>query len=244
VGVMGGQRGAGGYHAAPRALLVERTPGWPRNFSRSALSAAKLVREPSMLDLRPISAAPLLCVLACTASYPDDLGEPGELVIADDVDAASISRPLRAPRTDVRATSAGAVPVGDAGLIGHGSSTSPNGGFRGGRGSRVPTVRQARPEVVGALDGELIRRAVGPHVGEVRRCYDTALGRDPNARGRVTIAFEIDGAGKVPAATVQASTMRDPAAGECIAAAMVGWKFPRPRTGTAQVVYAFVLEPG
>ena len=67
---------------------------------------------------------------------------------------------------------------------------------------------------------------------------------DPNTKGRVAIAFEIDGNGNVPEAIVQESTMKDPAAGDCIAAAVAGWKFPKPRTGTVNVVYPFVLEPG
>lgn len=202
-----------------------------------------------MLELRLISAAPLLCVLACTASYPNELGEPSELAVADDLDAASLARPLRAPRPSASATGEGAVPRGN--LIGHGSSTGPPGysgsrGFEnfGGRGIRVPTVRQARPEVVGELHKDRVRQGVRPHIGEVRGCYNKVLARDPNAKGRVAIAFEIDGTGKVRTASVHESTMKDPNCGECIAAAMRGWRFPKPRTGTVSVVYPFVLEPG
>ncbi len=105
-------------------------------------------------------------------------------------------------------------------------------------------MRQAKAEVVGELDKDLIRRTVRAHINEVRRCYEKQIDRDPNARGRVAIAFEIDAKGKVQASTLQESTMKDPAAGECIAAAVKGWKFPKPRTGTVSVVYPFVLEPG
>jgi hypothetical protein len=225
---------------APRLLILVR------NLSRSALSVAILVREPSMLDPRLIATAPLLCMLACTASYPDDLGKPDELVIADDLDAAPISPPTNTPRPGASATSEGTISYGNTGLVGSGGSTSraERSLYSASRIPRVPTVRQARPEVVGALDEDLIRRTVQTHIREVRRCYDKVLDRDPNAKGRVEIAFEIDGKGKVPAATVHESTMKDPAGGECIAAAVAGWKFPKPRTGTVKVVYAFVLEPG
>lgn len=207
-----------------------------------------------MLDPRLLSSVPLLCVLACTASYPDARDKPDELVIADDLDAAPISRPTRTPGQGASATSEGTIPLGNTGLVGSGESTSQaeRGGYSGGRGfenfggrgTRVPTVRQAKPEVVGALDKDLIRRTVRTHIHEVQRCYDEVLARDPNTKGRVAIAFEIDGNGKVPEAIVQESTMKDPAAGDCIAAAVAGWKFPKPRTGTVNVVYPFVLEPG
>ncbi len=193
-----------------------------------------------MLDPRLISAVPLLGMLACTASYPDELGKPEELVIADDLDAASIPQP-RAPREGASVASEDTVPRGN--LIGSGSSTRGPGLSRFGA-TRVPTVRQAKAEVVGELDKDLIRRTVRAHINEVRRCYEKQIDRDPNARGRVAIAFEIDAKGKVQASTLQESTMKDPAAGECIAAAVKGWKFPKPRTGTVSVVYPFVLEPG
>jgi hypothetical protein len=207
-----------------------------------------------MLDPRLIFTVPLLCVLACTASYPNAREKPDGLVIADDLDAAPSTRPPRAPGRGPGATREGTTPLGSTGLVGSGDSTSQAersgySGVRGfenfgGRGTRVPTVRQAKPEVVGALDSNQIRRTVRTHLLELRRCYDKVLVRDPNAKGRITIALEIDGKGKVPAATVQESTMKDPTAGDCIAAAVAGWKFPKPRTGTVKVVYPFVLEPG
>lgn len=207
-----------------------------------------------MLDPRLISTVPLLCVLACTASYPSDRNKADELVIADDLDAAPSAPQPSAPRRGASAEPEGTVPVGDGGLVGSGGSTSRADPRRysgsrgwenfGGRGTRVPTVRQARAEVVGALDPDLIRRAVRTHINDVRRCYNKQLARDPNAKGRVEIAFEIDGKGKVSAATLQETTMKDPVPGECIAKAVTGWKFPKPRTGTVKVVYPFVLEPG
>jgi len=149
-----------------------------------------------MLDPRLISTVPLLCVLACTASYPEALDKPDELVIADDLDAAPSSRPPRTPGRGAAATSDGTIPFGNTGLVWSGGSTSqaePGGysgsrGFEnfGGRGTRVPTVRQAKSEVVGELDKDLIRRTVRTHIHEVRRCYDKALARDPNAKGRVS----------------------------------------------------------
>ncbi|MBK9756097.1 MAG: hypothetical protein IPO88_21890 [Nannocystis sp.] len=42
------------------------------------------------------------------------------------------------------------------------------------------------------------------HINEVRYCYNSALARDPNAKGRVAVQqFTIGGTGKVPSAVVQ-----------------------------------------
>ena len=147
-------------------------------------------------------------------------------------------------------TGEGTIGLGNTGLIGHGGGGGSGSGYGrgagagfGGRGTRVPTVRQARAEVQGALDRDIIRRIVRAHINEVRYCYNQALARDPNARGRVAIQFRIDGKGKVPSAVVQETTMRDAGVGNCMAQAARRWTFPKPEGGGDVIVtYPFVLE--
>ena len=148
-------------------------------------------------------------------------------------------------------TGEGTIGLGNTGLIGKGGGGGTGSGYGrgagagfGGRGTRVPTVRQAKAEVVGALDKDIIRRIVRAHINEVRYCYNQALARDPNARGRIAVQFTISGNGKVPSAAVQDSTMKDPAVGRCIAQAVRRWTFPKPEGGgQVAVLYPFVLEP-
>ncbi len=90
----------------------------------------------------------------------------------------------------------------------------------------MPTVRQAKAEVQGALDKDIIRRIVRAHINEIRYCYNQALARDPNAKGRVAIQFVIGGTGKVPSAVVSESTMRDARVGSCMAQAVRRWIVP------------------
>ncbi|MBK9758363.1 MAG: AgmX/PglI C-terminal domain-containing protein [Nannocystis sp.] len=147
-------------------------------------------------------------------------------------------------------TGEGTISLGNTGLIGKGGGSGSGygrgaGAGFGGRGTRVPTVRQAKAEVVGALDKDIIRRIVRAHINEVRYCYNQALARDPNAKGRVAIQFTIGGTGKVPSAVVQDTTMKDAAVGNCIAQATRRWTFPKPTDGNSVIVlYPFVLEPG
>jgi TonB family protein len=133
---------------------------------------------------------------------------------------------------------------GGLGATGSGYGRGSGAGF-GGRGKRVPRVRQAKADVTGDLDKDIIRRIVRAHINEVRYCYNQGLTKDPKLSGRVEIAFEIGGTGKVTSATVEDTTLSDKAVGTCVAKAVKRWKFPRPRDGKAvSVKYPFSLEPG
>jgi Ca-activated chloride channel family protein len=149
-------------------------------------------------------------------------------------------------------TGYGTIGLGNTGLIGRGGGGGTGSGYGrgtgagfGGRGMRVPTVRQAKAEVVGSLDKDIIRRIVRAHINEVRYCYNQALAKDPNSKGRVTVEFVIGGTGKVASATVKETTMSDAAVATCISAAIKRWTFPKPEGGgSVTVAYPFVLEPG
>ncbi|MBL4688294.1 MAG: TonB family protein [Nannocystaceae bacterium] len=149
-------------------------------------------------------------------------------------------------------TGEGTIGLGNVGLIGKGGGGGTGSGYGrgsgagfGGRGKRVPRVRQAKATVKGAMDKDIIRRIVRSHINEVRYCYNQGLVRDPNLKGRVSIQFTIGPTGKVPAAVVASSSVKDKNVGNCIAKAVKRWKFPRPRSGgNAVVTYPFVLNPG
>jgi TonB family protein len=106
-----------------------------------------------------------------------------------------------------------------------------------------PRVRQAKAEVEGALDKDIIRRIVRAHINEVRYCFNRGLLRDKTLEGRVSIQFTVNGEGEVPVAVVADSSVKDTAVGECIAKAVKRWTFPKPDGGgTVVVTYPFVLE--
>jgi len=147
-------------------------------------------------------------------------------------------------------TGEGTIGLGNTGLIGKGGDGGTGTGYGrgagagfGGRGTSVPTVRQAKATVSGALDRDIIRRIVRAHINEVRYCYNQGLARDPGLAGRVAVNFTIDGSGKVSAAVVGETTLKDAAVGACTSAAVQRWTFPKPKGGgTVEVAYPFVLE--
>jgi TonB family protein len=115
----------------------------------------------------------------------------------------------------------------------------------GGRGQRVPQVRQAKATVSGSLDRDIVRRIVRAHINEVRNCYNMGLTRDPSLTGRVEVNFLITESGKVGSSAVAGSTLGDAAVEACIAKAVRRWQFPKPPGGgTVAVSYPFLLDPG
>ena len=112
-------------------------------------------------------------------------------------------------------------------------------------GHRSPKVRQAKADVKGTMDKDIIRRIVRANINDVRLCYNQGLVKNPALKGRVSIQFTIAPSGAVAVSSVQESTMSDAAVGQCIAKAVKRWKFPPPEGGGNVVVeYPFILEPG
>lgn len=102
---------------------------------------------------------------------------------------------------------------------------------------------EPKASVEGALDKNIIRRVVKAHIDEVRYCYNEGLEGDPELAGRVAVQFVIGPEGKVTRSTAESDMEGE--VPECIAKAVQGWLFPKPRDGKEVAVsYPFVLEPG
>jgi TonB family protein len=98
--------------------------------------------------------------------------------------------------------------------------------------------------VPGRLDPEQIQQVVRSHYGEFHRCYVDALGRNPDAGGKVTVRCVIDAQGTVTRARVQEATLADCEAVRCILRGFRELSFPPPNGGTVGVVYPILFAPG
>ena len=127
--------------------------------------------------------------------------------------------------------------------LGSGYARDAGAGF-GGRGTRVPTVRQAKPETTPAFAKDAVGRIVRAHLNEVRKCYAIGLARDPNRKGRVAVRFTVEADGKVLTAELAERSLPDLQVADCIVTAVKRWAFPRPLGGPAVITYPFILEPG
>jgi hypothetical protein len=146
-------------------------------------------------------------------------------------------------------TGEGTIGLGSLGTIGKGGGGGSGSGYGrgagglGGRRASAPEVVPGTAEVRGSLDKEIIRRIIRRHINEVKFCYERELVKTPNLMGRVMVQFTIAGTGSVLASMVQSSTMNNPPAEQCIAAAVRRWEFPKPQGGGIVVVtYPFVLK--
>jgi hypothetical protein len=176
--------------------------------------------------------------LAGGPQTPDADGPAPQVLRVDEADPLADAAPIDAP---LRVVAGEGTPWrAIAGGLARGC-----GGARLVEATQVVAAPAAARVPDGRLDRDIIRRIVRAHINEVRHCYNQALARDPNARGRVAVRFTIASDGKVADADVDESTLRDPAVAPCIAGAVRRWTFPRPEGGGAVVVtYPFVLEPG
>lgn len=137
----------------------------------------------------------------------------------------------------------GTIGVGRLGTQGDGQR--PGGGvgrFRDHRGI-VPKLKVEKPQISGLLQKEAIRRAIQPHLNEVRYCYEQALQARPDLQGRVVARFIIGPTGevKMAAATPSDATLTEVA--NCIAGKVRQWHFPSPPGGgLVSIQYPFALE--
>jgi len=133
---------------------------------------------------------------------------------------------------------------GGAGKGGKGGGTGAGDGAGGGtKESRVVFGNQALSST-GGLSGEQIRRVVKAHEGGLRACYESEAQRNPNLRGGVTVAWQIDASGSVSGASLSGSTLSNPRVEGCIIRQVKAWHFPTSDAPTNVASYPFRFGVG
>lgn len=90
---------------------------------------------------------------------------------------------------------------------------------------------------------EDIQKLVREKYDLFRRCYETALARDANLKGKVTVRFVIDREGATQDVCVKEATLTDAAAVRCMLDAYRTLRFA-PAPGQTTVVYPIEFSPG
>lgn len=115
-------------------------------------------------------------------------------------------------------------------------------------------------ETAGRLAPAKIQAVMRDHFGELRKCYEDGLARDPKLTGRVAARFVITREGTVDAVINAASdpippdavappsdptvpAMSDAKVIACVLAVVKKLTFPKPDGGTVTVVYPVVFSP-
>lgn len=107
---------------------------------------------------------------------------------------------------------------------------------------KVPTsLTNPKVTAEGALTADHIAKIARVHMhSDAYVCLNRLVTTNPRARGRVDVTFTIASSGKVPAATIDRSTLPDPDAATCLANAVTRWSFHKPADGrdvTAHITF-------
>lgn len=113
------------------------------------------------------------------------------------------------------------------------------------KGEHAISIISENVQVLSGLPKDVINAVVQRHRAEIRACYDAALQRNPNLRGKVVAAFTIQPNGVVSYAGVKESTVGDGGLENCITARIRTWMFPKPEAPVVTEVsaYPFYLNP-
>lgn len=142
---------------------------------------------------------------------------------------------------------------GNGGPGGRGTGGSGRGGSGGGNGVGTGTgngeakvgIGAGTPAAHGGLSAEQIRRVVLAHTGALRACYEGEAQRNPNLRGGVTVAWQIDPSGTVSGSPSIASTTLNNARVEgCVTRQVKGWHFPASDSPSVVTAYPFRFGVG
>jgi hypothetical protein len=106
------------------------------------------------------------------------------------------------------------------------------------------TWKSAHPNAtLGTVNRSEISSVIRSKTAEVQGCYESALGKLSDGRGRVVVRLVIDASGKVPNVSIAANDFDDPQVGCCLAKHIAQWALPVPTGGDFVVVeYPFVVS--
>lgn len=115
-------------------------------------------------------------------------------------------------------------------------------GLGGKKVARVRTsITTEAPDITGEIDEGTVRRVALRHMAAIKYCYEKALIRDPNAKGKIVVRITIGQTGRVVEADIESSTIKDAEMLSCILRMVRRWRFPNPKGGEVVVTYPFVF---
>ena len=104
----------------------------------------------------------------------------------------------------------------------------------------APEVTDEKAEIKGALDKDVVRRAIRRAMPSLRYCYEQALAATPSLQGKVVVYFVIAANGAVTSSTTTKGIQADVDA--CVAKKIGLLSFPAPSDGKeVKVTYPFIF---
>jgi outer membrane biosynthesis protein TonB len=93
------------------------------------------------------------------------------------------------------------------------------------------------------IDQSKLASFIKARMGLIKACYENALKRNPNLKGKISIRFTILETGGLADLETVANTMGSPDVAACITATMRSWRTQFKPSGPVTVEYPFVFSP-
>ena len=133
---------------------------------------------------------------------------------------------------------------GGNGLGGKGGGTGTGDGTGNGTKERSVVFGNQALAASGGLSAEQVRRVVMAHTGALRACYESEAQRNPQLRGGVTVAWQIDATGAVTGASLAGTTLNNQRVEGCVTRQVKAWHFPASDAPTTVAGYPFRFGVG
>jgi hypothetical protein len=262
------QKGAEGGEAAQPGAGRERGGAATAEARAEARSRAAAARQEGRAQIvRQASGAGVLALLTASGGSGTGSGEGVQDVLGD---VGSLGSDLDTKLSGVSGLKTGGAPGGGSGG-GSGSGTGGR-GIRGGRASALTNiddlvsglseaeaasltrsgdliVSTASPVSdghgkAGSRDPDAVSAVVNSHNAAIQYCYQRALRRNPDLKGKLVVRFTITPEGTVKNVEVVSSTLNDPDVIDCILSRIRRWDDfgaidPSLGDATFRQVYAF-----
>lgn len=125
------------------------------------------------------------------------------------------------------------------GLRASGPSEGIDTGVKGEKAVRGLIKESAPQDLPADLDPNAVAAKIRQYKGALVACYESALKRNPNLSGKITLRFTISKMGKVSKAEIETDTMHDEDVNRCIIERASNWRFPAPQGGGEEVQFAY-----
>ena len=106
----------------------------------------------------------------------------------------------------------------------------------------VKRKNAAAVDGTGALNPQEVNKVIGRRMGAIKGCYERALRRDPNLKGKLVVRFTISGSGRVTTARTVENGLT-PEVGDCVVSAFKRFRFPQPDGGSLTMESPFMFLP-
>lgn len=114
---------------------------------------------------------------------------------------------------------------------------------KGNVGSASVGILEEETDIQGGLEKDVIARVIQKNLGQITYCYERQLSANPELYGKVLVKFTIGATGSVTTQKIGLTTLKSAMVEGCILRRVTGWKFPKPKGGTAVLVtYPFLFK--